>query len=99
MVILANTVWTSQGHTLDRRVYRCPVWETAVKLTDVEKYSTNEEYVAACNSGYVLEKVRYRSDGLAVIAYFYHPRKSEGIRTARAILSIFTLSLLRRSTD
>jgi dipeptidyl aminopeptidase/acylaminoacyl peptidase len=81
MTILANTVWASQGgRTVDRRVYRCPVWETAVKLTDVEKYSTNEEYVAACRSGYVLEKVRYRSDGLAVIAYFYHPRKSEGKR-------------------
>ena len=57
-----------------------PNMEAAVKLTDVERYSTKGEYVAACNSGYVLEKVRYRSDGLDVIAYFYHPRNSEATK-------------------
>ena len=79
MVMLAKAAWASQGvPAVERRVYACPEWETAVKLTDVERYSTNDEYVAACNGSYVLEKVRYRSDGLAVIAYFYHPRKTEG---------------------
>jgi dipeptidyl aminopeptidase/acylaminoacyl peptidase len=55
-----------------------------VKLTDVEKYSTKGEYIAACASRYVLEKVRYRSDGLAVIAYFYRPKNSE--RTNRPVI-------------
>jgi dipeptidyl aminopeptidase/acylaminoacyl peptidase len=81
LLILAEIVWAGQGdRAVERLVYKCPDWETAVKLTDVEKYETQDEYVTACNSNYVLEKIRYRSDGLGVIAYFYHPKKSEGTK-------------------
>ena len=81
MLILAEAAWAGQEHqAVERRVYACPAWEEAVKLTDVEKFSTKDEYIAACDSRYALEKVRYRSDGLAVIAYFYSPRKSEGMK-------------------
>jgi len=63
-----------------RIAYVCPTWEEAVKLTDVEKYSTEDEYAGACDGRYVIEKVRYRSDGLAVIAYFYRPQNFEGVK-------------------
>lgn len=76
LLVFGATAWGQERRSLDRIAYTFPTWETAVKLTDVEKYSTKDEYVAARNSGYVLEKIRYRSDGLAVIAYFYHPRKA-----------------------
>jgi dipeptidyl aminopeptidase/acylaminoacyl peptidase len=81
LLILANAARAGQeSQAIERRAYVCPAWEEAVKLTRVERYSTKEGYIAACNSPYVLEKVRYRSDGLAVIAYFYGPRKSEGTK-------------------
>jgi hypothetical protein len=48
------------GHIIERLVYVCPAWEAAVKQTDTEKYSTESEYVAACDSSYALEKIRYR---------------------------------------
>lgn len=77
LLILAATVLGQERLPIKRIDYVYPTWETAVKLTDVEKYSTKSEYVAACDSGYVLEKIRYRSDGLAVIAYYYHSRNVE----------------------
>src|SRR5687767_10577133 len=80
LLLLAETAWGQELHPIERSVYPCPTWEAAVKLTDVERYSTKAEYVAACDSGYVLEKIRYRSDGLAVIAYFYHSRSSEATK-------------------
>jgi|SRR5262245_3801417 len=81
LLILTGAAWAGQGdRPIERRVYVCPTWDAAVKLTDVEKYATKDEYIAACDNRFVLEKVRYRSDGLAVIAYFYHPRKSAGTK-------------------
>jgi len=78
LLTLAGAAWARQEReAVERREYAFPGWEDAVKLTDVEKYSTKDEYIAACDSRYALEKVRYRSDGLAVIAYFYRPRKTE----------------------
>jgi dipeptidyl aminopeptidase/acylaminoacyl peptidase len=81
LLILAAVSFAAQvDRPVERRTYECPAWEAAVKLTDVERYSTKDEYDAARASGYVLEKLRYRSDGLAVIAYFYHPGKTEGTK-------------------
>lgn len=77
LLILAGAGRAGQGpQSLERRVYACPDWEAAVRLTDVERYSTKDEYLAACDGRNILEKIRYRSDGLAVVAYFYHPKKS-----------------------
>ena len=69
------------GGALERTAYTLPSWGVAVEATDAEKYSTEEEYVAAARDDrYVLEKLRYRSDGLAVIAYLYCPRNSEAAK-------------------
>lgn len=80
LLVLGEAAWAGQEDRVgERSIYAFPAWDEAVELTDVEKYSTEAEYVAACDGRYVLEKVRYRSDGLAVIAYFYHPTSSEGM--------------------
>jgi len=64
-----------RGRILERSVYAIPSWDAAVETTDVERYSQPDEYVAAArDSRYVLEKLHYRSDGLAVVAYLYRPR-------------------------
>jgi len=66
------------GNVVERAVYDYPSWEKAVEATDVEKYATAEEYGAATrDSRYILEKLRYYSDSLAVVAYLYRPVKSE----------------------
>jgi dipeptidyl aminopeptidase/acylaminoacyl peptidase len=80
LLLLAETAWGQQHQPIERIAYACPTWEAAVERTDVERYSTKDEYVAACDSGYELEKIRYRSDGLAVIAYFYHSKSFEGTK-------------------
>lgn len=97
LLLLSLTVPALAGqgdHIIERLVYVCPAWETAVKQTDVENYSTEGEYVAACDSSYALEKIRYRSDGLAVIAYFYRPQKSEGMK--RPVIVFNRGSYIRR---
>ena len=64
---------------LDRSVYPIPSWDAAVESTDAEEYSTAEEYrAAAMDDHYVLERIRYRSDSLAVVAYLYRPRDDAG---------------------
>ena len=64
-----------RGRILEQSVYAIPSWDAAVETTDVERYSQPDEYVAAArDSRYVLEKLHYRSDGLAVVAYLYRPR-------------------------
>ena len=63
-----------EDRVFERSVYAIPSWDRAVEATDVERYSTADEYVAAAlDDRYVLEKLRYRSDGLAVMAYLYRP--------------------------
>ncbi len=54
---------------IERKNYPLPTWTDAVERTDLQKYATENEYVlAAKDSRFVLEKIRYRSDGLAVVA-------------------------------
>src|SRR5262245_16562435 len=69
-----------ESHIIERSIYACPTWEAAVKQTDVENYSSESEYAAACNGSNAIEKIRYRSDGLAVIAYYYSSQKSKGTK-------------------
>lgn len=61
---------------LEREAYAVPSWSAAVKATDVEEaYATRDEYTAAASDDrYILEKLRYRSAGLSVVAYLYRPR-------------------------
>lgn len=70
------------GTVTDRGEYKLPSWSEAVKTTDVEKwYATQPEYeAAAADKRYKLEKVRYLSDGLEVVAYIYGPRSSRDAR-------------------
>ena len=69
------------GGAPERTAYTLPSWEVAVEASDVEKCATREEYeTAAKDERYVVEKLRYRSDGLAVIAYLYRPRNSEAAK-------------------
>lgn len=94
LLMFVQTALGQEPRAVERTVYACPTWETAVKLTDVARYSTKDEYVAACDSSYVLEKVRYRSDGLAVIAYFYHPANPE--KTKRPVIVFNRGSYVRK---
>lgn len=75
LVLVLVPVPPQEGiRVLERLVYAWPSWTTAVETTDVERYATADEYSAAAgDTSYVLEKLRYRSDGLAVIAYLYRP--------------------------
>lgn len=67
------------GQVTARTPFKCPAWDDAEKLTDVERYATKDDYVQACDDArYVLEKVRYQSDGLSLVAYFHHLRIPDG---------------------
>jgi dipeptidyl aminopeptidase/acylaminoacyl peptidase len=70
---------------LSRSVYPIPSWTAAVESTDVERYATADEYAAAASDArYVLEKLRYRSEGLSVIAYLYRP--TDDTQTKRPVI-------------
>ena len=84
LILLAFSVTPSQqqqGQVIERSAYDVPSWNRAVEATDVERYSTADEYAAAVRDDrYVLEILRYRSDGLAVIAYLYRPTSETGTK-------------------
>lgn len=67
---------TQQDTLIERVGYSVPSWSDAAETTDVARfYATREEYVAAAgDDDYLLEKLRYRSDGLSVVAYLYRAR-------------------------
>ncbi len=63
----------------ERSTVALPSWDDAVATTDVERYADASEYATAvADPRYVLEKLRYRSDGLVVVAYLYRPREAAG---------------------
>lgn len=61
---------------IDRTDYEFPSWEKASESTDVEKfYAIESEYESAvADKRFRFEKVRYRSEGLSVVAYLYAPK-------------------------
>ena len=62
------------GQIIDRRTYTFPSYEEAVAKTDVELYADKTEYdKAVADRHFEMEKLTYTSDGLKVLAYFYHP--------------------------
>lgn len=67
---------TQETVLIERSLYIAPSWADATEGTDTEtRYATHDEYVAAAGDDrYLLEKLRYRSDGLVVVAYLYRPR-------------------------
>ena len=76
----------ADGEILGRTVYSFPTWQKAVEDSDAEKYASAEEYQdAITDSRFVLEKIRYRSDGLEVFAYLYRPEPA-GMQKLPAIV-------------
>jgi len=68
------TAARQDGRILERSAYTFPSWDAAIQSTDAERYATADEYAAAAgDERFVLEKLRYRSDELAVVAYLYRP--------------------------
>lgn len=70
---------TNDGSIVERKVYSFPSYEEAVKATDVENYASKESYQRAVNDrDFELQKLKYMSDGLKVVAYLYQPVRVEG---------------------
>lgn len=65
-----------QGTIIERQAYTVPAWEVAAERSDLEQlYASRAEYTAAAaDDRFAFEKLRYRSDGLEVVAYLYRPR-------------------------
>ncbi len=66
---------------IERSAYVLPAWSAAAERTDVKKYATEEEYApAAADSPFTMEKLRYRSDGLSVVALLYRQKNAGAVR-------------------
>src|SRR3954471_5528808 len=67
------------GAVVERKAYSFPSYEEAVRATDVERYAEKAEYESAVGDAkFELEKLRYLSDGLKVVAYVYSRRQVRG---------------------
>jgi len=67
------------GTVIERKAYRFPAYEKAIETTDVEIYADKPSYEKAVGDGnFELEKVKYVSEGLKVIAYLYKPKRIDG---------------------
>src|SRR4051812_8525989 len=67
------------GAVVERKVYGFPSYEQAVRDTDVERYADKAEYESAVGDAkFELEKLKYLSDGLKVVAYLYRPKQADG---------------------
>ena len=85
-VLLASD--PNDGLVIERKPYAFPSYEQAVQTTDVEKYTTKQAYEKAVSHGdSALEKLKYMSDGLKVVAYLYKPRETEGKRLPTIIFN------------
>jgi len=69
----------NDGLVIERKTYAFPSYEQAVQTTDVEKYASKQAYEKAVNDrDFELQKLKYMSDGLKVVAYLYKPKRVEG---------------------
>ena len=67
------------GAVIERKAYSFPPYERAVKETDAENYADKADYEKAVgDEKFELEKLKYLSDGLKVVAYVYKPRQTGG---------------------
>jgi dipeptidyl aminopeptidase/acylaminoacyl peptidase len=63
---------STDGKVLETLAYTFPAYE---KVEGIDFYTNRSEYEAAIgDSTFEFRKVRYQSDGLKVVAYFYQPR-------------------------
>lgn len=78
----------NDGLVIERKVYAFPSYEKAVQTTDVEKYTSKQAYEKAVNDRrFELQKLKYMSDGLKVVAYLYQPKRIEGKRLPAIIFN------------
>jgi hypothetical protein len=76
------------GAVVERKSYGFPSYERAVESTDVEDYADKAEYESAAgDTKFELEKLKYLSDGLKVVAYVYRPRQT-GDRKFPAVINL-----------
>jgi len=72
---------TENGAVVERKAYSFPSYEQAVKETDVENYSGKADYEkAVADKRFELEKLKYLSDGLKIVAYVYKPKQTVGLK-------------------
>jgi dipeptidyl aminopeptidase/acylaminoacyl peptidase len=84
----AQRLGSDDGLLIERKTYAFPAYEQAAQATDVEKYVSKEAYEQAVGDrGFELEKLKYMSDGLKVIAYLYKPRQIGGRRWPAVIFN------------
>jgi dipeptidyl aminopeptidase/acylaminoacyl peptidase len=70
---------TRDGEVVERNRYVFPSYEQALQSTNVKRYASQQDYEQAVNDpGFELQKLKYLSDGLKVVAYLYLPKKMEG---------------------
>jgi hypothetical protein len=78
----------NDGLVIERKTYTFPPYEEAVQTTDVEKDSSQQAYEkAVSDSHFELQKLKYMSDGLKVVAYLYKPKQVEGKRLPAIIFN------------
>lgn len=69
----------NDGLVIERKIYDFPSFEKAAETTDVGKYTSKESYEkAVADRHFELQKLKYMSDGLKVVAYLYKPKRVEG---------------------
>src|SRR5438128_182166 len=67
------------GAIVERRAYSFPSYEEAAGATEIKNYASKDEYQRAVSDpNFELQKLRYKSDGLKVIAYLYKPVRTDG---------------------
>src|SRR5689334_7829224 len=70
---------TADGSILERKAYSFPSYEQALKETGVKDYASKDAYQQAVGDpAFELQKLKYMSDGLKVVAYLYKPVRTEG---------------------
>ena len=78
----------NDGLMIERKIYAFPSYEQAVQTTDVEKYASQQAYEKAVSDRHFeLQKLKYMSDGLKVVAYLYKPREVERKRLPAIIFN------------
>jgi hypothetical protein len=75
----------NDGLVIECKIYAFPSYEQAVETTDVEKYFSKQAYEKAVGDrNFELQKLKFMSDGLKVVAYLYRPKLIRSVHSKRA---------------
>jgi dipeptidyl aminopeptidase/acylaminoacyl peptidase len=78
---IAGASRRDDGSILEQKPYAFPPFDQAEKDGGVEMYASKQEYQeAVSDKRFELQKLKYMSDGLKVVAYLYKPRDTAGKR-------------------